>query len=332
MPPFVTMLEMLGGQYIVGALASIAELQIPDLVKDGPKSAAELAEKVGANPQNLFRLMRAAASVGVLAEGADGKFAQTPLSEVLCSDAKPSLRGFAAMHGREWLTNGWGNLTHTVRTGKRVLAEQYGNDLFQFFAQNPEEAKIFNQAMTDLSAVDGPALASTYSFEGLNSVVDIGGGVGLLLATVLHKNPHLRGTLMDMPHVIESAKTGPLHGVLDRCGFVSGDMFKKVPVGHDAYMMRHIIHDWPDDRCIQLLKACREAVNPGGKLLVIDSVIDPGNEYSPSKFLDLQMMLFPGGRERMEHEFAALFEQSGWKLNRVIKTAALDCWIEGVPG
>ena len=185
--------------------------------------------------------------------------------------------------------------------------------------------------MTELSMIDSPAVADAYSFDGIHSIVDIAGGHGLLLATILQRNPHLKGTLYEMPHVLEGAAGGPLKPVMERCTLSSGDMFSSVPPGADAYIMKHIIHDWPDELCLKILKACRKSVNEGGKLLVVDNVIQPGNDFSPGKFLDLQMLIFPSGSERTEKQFRDLFAAAGWKLNRIIPTAAPDSIVEGVP-
>lgn len=330
-PAHLGILQLMTGAYVAGAISCLAQLGIPDLVAAAPQSAEELAKKIGADPEALYRLMRATASVGVLAEEADGKFSQTPMSAVLRSDATPSLRAWTTMGGREWHGRGWSRLEYCVRTGKQALDQIYGAHIFDFLKQNPAEGEIFNDAMTELSMIDSPAVAEAYDFSGIRSIVDVGGGHGLLLATILKKNPHLRGTLYEMPHVVEGAKNGPLKPVLDRCTLASGDMFSSVPESVDAYIMKHIIHDWADDRCIQLLKACRKGVNPGGKLLVVDSVIQPGNDFSPGKFLDLQMLIFPGGRERTEKQFRDLFAASGWQLTRIIPTAASDSIVEGVP-
>jgi O-methyltransferase domain/Dimerisation domain len=330
-PAHVGMFQLLNGVFVAGTISCLAGLGIPDLVERGPKSAEELATELGADPRALYRLLRATASVGVLSEGPDGKFSETPLSAVLRSNANPSLRAFAMMHGREWHGLGWSQLEYCVRTGKPALDKIYGMPIFQFFEQRPEEAELFQQSMTDLSTIDGPAVAEAYSFEGIHSIVDVGGGHGLLLATILEKNPHLKGTLYDMTHVVAGAKDGPLKPVMDRCTIESGNMFHSVPAGADAYIMKHIIHDWPDEVCITLLKACRKSVNAGGKLLVVDNVIQPGNDFSPGKFLDIQMMIFPGGRERTEKQFRELFAAAGWKLRRVIPTAAPDSIVEGVP-
>jgi hypothetical protein len=325
------MLQILNGQHVAGAVSCLAALGIPDLVEKGPKSADELAKQIGATPQALYRLMRATASVGVLNEGPDGKFSETPLSAVLRTNANPSLHALAMMGVRDWHSRGWSDLEYCVRTGKQALDHIYGEHIFEFFTKRPEELQIFNDAMTSLSMMDSPAVAAAYSFDGIKSIVDVAGGHGLLLATILSRNPHLKGTLFEAPQVIEGAKSGALKSLLDRCTFASGDMFVSVPAGADAYIMKHIIHDWSDYLCLKLLKSCRAGINPGGKLLVVDAVIQPGNDFNPGKFLDLQMLIFPGGHERTEKQFSDLFAASGWKLSRVIPTAAVDSILEGIP-
>ncbi len=179
--------------------------------------------------------------------------------------------------------------------------------------------------------LDSPAVAEAYSFEGIHSIVDVAGGHGLLLATILQRNPSMKGTLYETPDAIEGARSGLLKPLTDRCTLISGDMFVTVPAGLDAYIMKHIIHDWPDDVCINILKSCRAGVNPGGKLLVVDEVILPGNDFAPGKFLDIQMMLFPGGMERTEKQFRDLLAASGWRLSRIIPTAAGISIVEGIP-
>jgi hypothetical protein len=321
---------MLNGAHVAGAISCLAQLGIPDLVEAGPKSAEELATELGVNPQALYRLMRATASVGVLSEGAAGKFSETPLSAILRSNATPSLRALAIMGGREWHGRGWSRLEYCVRTGKQAIDQIYGAPVFEYMQQNPEEGRIFNDAMTAISMIDSPAVADAYNFDGIHSIVDVAGGHGLLLATILQKNPHLKGTLYDLPHVVENAASGPLKTVVERCTVASGDMFSSVPAGADAYIMKHIIHDWPDDLCVKILTACRKGVNPSGKLLVVDNVIHAGNDFSSGKFLDLQMLIFPGGRERTEKQFRDLFVAAGWRLSRIIPTTAADSIVEGI--
>src|SRR5579864_7603714 len=283
-PAHVGVMQLLSASYIAGAVSCLAQMRIPDLVEAGPKSAKELASQIGADAEALYRLMRATASVGVLSEGPDGKFSETPLSAVLRSNGKPSLRAFAIMGGREWHGRGWSRLEYCVRTGQPAMEQIYGAPIFEYFKQHPEEAQIFNDAMTSISTGDSPAVVDAYSFEGIRSIVDVGGGHGLLLATILSRNPQMKGTLYDAPHVIEGAKNGPLEPVMERCTLASGDMFSSVPAGADAYIMKHIIHDWPDELCIKILKGCRKGVNSGGKLLVVDNVIQPGNDFAPGKF------------------------------------------------
>lgn len=325
------MFEILNGAHVAGTVSCIAQLGIPDLVENGPQSPQTLATQLKVQPEALYRVLRAAASVGVLGEGSDGRFSQTPLSAVLRRNANPSLRGLAVMSGREWHGLGWSHLADCVRTGRPALELLHGTSIFKFFQQNEEEARIFDEAMTALSTMDGPAVIEAYSFDGIRSIVDVAGGVGLLLATILEAHPQMRGTLYDLPHVIERAKQGPLRPMLDRCSFAFGDMFECVPEGSDAYTMKHIIHDWPDEQCVALLKACRRAVNRGGKLLVVDNVIQPGNEFSPGKFLDLQMLIFPGGKERTEQEFQNILSAAGWRLTRVIPTCVPESVLEAEP-
>jgi hypothetical protein len=330
-PAHVGIFQLIAGAHIAGAISCLARLGVPDMVEDGPKSAEDLATRIGAQPRELYRLMRATASVGVLAEGADGKFSETPMSAVLRSNANPSLRSFAIMSGREWHGLGWAHLEYCVRTGKQALDQIYGMPVFKYLEQHPEEGQIFDHAMTELSAIEGPAVAEAYDFSGIASIVDVAGGHGQMLATILARNPQMKGTLCDMPHVLKGATNGPLKPLMDRCAMTSADMFTAVPGGADGYIMKHILHDWPDELCVKILKACRKGVNPGGKLLVVDQVLQPGNDFHPGKFLDLQMLIFPGGCERTEKQFNELFAASGWRLNRVIPTRVPDSIVEGIP-
>jgi hypothetical protein len=236
----------------------------------------------------------------------------------------------AMMTTEEWQLRGSARLDYCIRTGKPAPEEVYGMPMFEYFRNNREAAAVFNAAMTSMSAMESPAVVDAYNFEGIGTIVDVAGGHGMLLATILGRYPRMRGTLYDQPGVIEGAKSGPLARVMDRCTLAAGDMFSAVPAGADAYIMKYIIHDWPDELCRKILRSCREGVNPGGKLLVVDSVIKPGNELDWGKVLDLEMMMFPGGRERTEQQFRELLASSGWRLNRVIPTASPLSVVEGV--
>lgn len=331
-PPHAAVLQITWIAPLVAfAVSHLARLGIPDLVEAGPKSADELARETGLDADALYRLMRATAAAGVLAEGPDGRFQQTPMSAVLRSDAVPSLRAMVIVTTDEWQLRGCERLDYCVRTGKQAPEAVYGKPLFQYFQEHPEVAATFNEAMTNMSTVESPAVAEAYGFGGIDSLVDVGGGHGLLLATILNRNPHMKGTLYDQPHVVEGAKSGPLAALLDRCALVGGDMFSSVPAGADVYIMKYIIHDWPDEKCLKILHACRAGVNPGGKLLVVDNVIQPGGGLDWGRVLDLEMLMFPGGRERTLEQFRDLLAGAGWRLSRVIPTASPLSIVEGVP-
>lgn len=330
-PPHVKVLEILFGAWASSAVSALAKLGVPDHLDSGPKTVAELAAATGSKEDLLYRLMRATASVGILSEGPDGKFSQTPMSAVLRKDGRPRLRHIAMFNSDEWHVRGWGKLDETVRTGERKVEEICGMPMFEFFPKNPEIGATFHHAMTDMSTLEAQPVADAYDFSGIGTLMDVAGGHGLLLATVLARYPGMKGIVYEMPSVVDSAAGGPTEPVKDRVTFVKGNMFESVPAGADAYMMKYIIHDWPDDVCIGILKRCRAGVNPGGKLLVVDAVVPLGGEFHMSKMMDLEMMLFPGGKERTEAEFRALFAASGWKVTRIVPTVTHLSIVEGVP-
>ncbi|MEO5923095.1 MAG: methyltransferase [Bryobacteraceae bacterium] len=330
-PPFAQTLQLVLGGWISSAVCTLARLGVPDHMDNTPRSAAEIAPKVGAKPDLLYRLMRATSAVGVLSETDDQRFVQTPTSAALRSDAVPCVRNVALFNGDEWHVRGWGLLDETIRTGERPTEKIYGMPLFEYLVSHPKEGKAFHDGMTDLSTIDSPAVAQAYDFSGIGSLTDVGGGHGLLISTILQHNAGMKGTLYDQPSVIAGAAGGPTESVKARITLTGGDMFASVPQGSDAYMMKYIIHDWPDDLCLKILKACRAGVNPGGKLLVVDMVVPGPNLMHMGKIADLEMMLFPSGKERTETEFRELFAEAGWKLTRVIPTASHVSIIEGVP-
>ena len=330
-PPFAQVLQLILGKWVSGTVCALAKLGVPDHVDDTPRSPEEIAAKIGAKPDLLYRLMRAGAGLGVLSETADGKFVQTPLSAALRTDAVPCVRNMAMFNSDEWHMRGWGLLDHTVRTGERPVEKIWGVPVFEYLHTNQAVGENFHRAMTDMSTVEGPPVADVYDFTGIQTITDVAGGYGLLLALILQKNPGMRGTLYDQPAVIAGAEAGPTAPVKDRVTYLGGDMFASVPAGSDAYIMKHIIHDWPDDLCVKLLQHCRAGVNAGGKLLVVEPVVPGPNEFHVGKIMDLEMMLFPSGKERTEAEFRDLFAKAGWKMTRVIPTASHVSIVEGVP-
>lgn len=325
------MFHLLAGKWVTSALSTAARLGIADHLESGSKAALELAEKVAVKEDPLYRLLRALASVGVFHEGAGRVFSQTPLSDLLRTNAKPCLRNFAMLMGDPWHVNCWMELTWSVETGKPAPYKIYGVGGFQHFAEHPEEAVNFNNAMTDLSLGDGPAVAAAYDFSQFKHLVDVGGGMGALLAAILEKSPALKGTLFDMPYVVDQARKLPLlSSFASRCSFEGGSFFEAVP-GADAYVMKYIIHDWDDAEAGVILKNCRKGIRAGGKLLVVDRVVGPANQPDLTKFMDLEMLVLPGGRERSEPEWRDLFSANGFRLERIIQTPGPMCIMEGSP-
>jgi len=232
----------------------------------------------------------------------------------------------------DWHIRCWEQLPWCVETGKPASYKLHGTGMFDWMAQHPEKTGNFNQAMTDLSSGDAAAVVESYDFSRFEHTVEVGGGHGTLLAAILDRVPKLRGTLFEMPHVIEGAKkAGILEPFSERCTLESGSFFESVTAGADAYFMKYIIHDWYDPECIKILGNCRKGIRSGGRLLVVDQVVPARNEPGVAKLMDLEMLVLPGGMERTEQEFRDLFAASGFKLERIIPTPGIQCIIEGVP-
>lgn len=331
LPPTAQVMQILMGTMTSAAVSAIARLGIPDHLQSGPKTVDELARAVGAHPDLLFRLMRATSSLGILSQTPNGEWEQTAMSDVLRSDAPVTLRDVATFFADDWHVRALASLDDTVRTGEQAIDRIYGMPVFAYFETDPKAAENFNRGMTAFSTAEAPAIVDAYDFSGIRSLTDVAGGHGLLLATILEHYPDMSGALFELPQVVQGLAGGPLEQFGNRARIVEGDMFTSIPSGAGAYIMKRIIHDWSDEQCGKLLSSCRAGVADGGKLLVIDSVVPTDLGFSPSKFMDLVMMLFSGGKERTEDEFRALFAASGWRLNRIIPTASPLSIIEGVP-
>lgn len=326
-------MQMLTGKWVAASLSVVAELGIADLLVPGEKSVDGLAAAVSAHAPSLYRVMRALASVGVFAETEPGRFTLTPLADCLRSDVPNSMRAFARFVGIPAASRSWEQLMHCVKTGETGLSKVSGvQSPFEYFKTHPEEQAIFDAAMTDNSRQSAPAVAQAYDFGKFRQLVDVAGGRGLLLGTILQQYPQLRGVLLDLPSVIAGARgTLASFGLDGRCQTVGGDFFQAVPEGADAYILKHIIHDWDDERSLTILRNVRKAMDRSGRLLVVETVIAPGNEPSFGKLLDLEMMVIPGGRERTEDEYRDLFKAAGFQLQQIHPTAAPPSVIEGVP-
>lgn len=326
------MLQIISGFWISRGVYVIAKLGIPDLLKSGPKTAEELAEATKMHAPSLFRILRALASVGVLSSANGGRFAQTPVSETLVTDAPGSLRWFAVSELGQEHYPAWGNLMHSVKTGDIAFDNFFGVDIWKYFQQNPEDAAVFNDSMSSVTAATNEAILSLYDFSNFGTVVDVGGGHGGLITSILKSNPKVKGVLFDAPQVIEGARPKlEAAGLAQRCETVAGDFFKSVPAGGDAYVMKWIIHDWDDEKSITILRNCRSRMRANGRLILVDCVVPESDEPHFSKFIDLNMLVMTGGKERTAKEFEQLLGAAGFKLLRIIPTELPTSIVEAEP-
>jgi hypothetical protein len=313
------------------ALGAVAQLRIADHLADGPRSAAYLAERTGANEDAIYRVLRALSTVNVFTENAPRTFALTPAGNLLRANVPGSVLDLVLWTCDAFHFRVYAELPESVRTGEPIGDKVVGMPVFEYLERNPELGSRFNNAMTNFSAGVAPAVLQAYDFSGIGVLVDVAGGHGMLLASILKQYPAMRGILFDAPHVIAGATAPESLGVADRCDKVAGDFFKAVPPGGDAYIMKHIIHDWNDERSGVILRNIRAGLagKPRGRVILVEAVIKPGNEPDLAKLIDLEMMLLPGGRERTEAEFRALFERNGFNLTRVVPTEAPLWVVEG---
>lgn len=329
-PPQAIIMQLSMGAMVTQAIFVAAKLDIADILADGEKHIDEIAREAGAHSPSLYRILRSLASLGVFNETQARTFANTPLSEVLRADIPGSMRDSMIFMGEPWHYNVYGNMLHSARTGGTAWKETHGVEVFDWFAKNSEASEIFNGCMSELSAGAAPPIVAGYDFSGIDTLADIAGGHGFLLSQILKANPNVKGILFDMEHVIAGA--GEMlrdHGVEARVETVSGDFFAEVPAA-DAYIMKHIIHDWDDERAVAIMQSIQRAMIGDGKLLLAEMVIPEGNEPHPGKMLDLEMLTSPGGLERTAAEYASLFERAGFKLNRIVPTSSPFSVIEGV--
>jgi hypothetical protein len=329
--PANQLLQMMTGYWISQSIYVVARLGIADLLAGGPRNCDEIAAITQAHGSSLYRVMRALASVGIFTEQASGTFSLTPTAELLRTGTPSSMRSLAMVYGNE-LYRAWGDFLHSVKTGQPAFDYHFGLGPFPYYAQHPDADRIFNEAMTGYTNQVANALSSTYDFSSTGTVVDVGGGYGTMIASILNRNPGLRGILFELPHVI--AASGP-HladaGVADRCERIDGDFFTSVPPGGDVYILSQILHDWDDEHCVALLDRCRSRMPDHGRLLVVETVLPSNEDPSFGKWLDLHMLAITGGRERTAEEYGALFRATGFSLSNVIPTPAGPSIVEAVP-
>lgn len=330
-PPPIQMLQIISGFWVARCVYVTAKLGIADLLKEGPKTAEELAAASGTHAQSLFRVLRALAPFGIITHDRNHRFGSTPLLDTFRSDVPGSLRAFAMTELGEEHYPAWGELLYSVRTGGVAFDKAFGEPCWEFFATHPENAQIFNDAMTGMTAQATEALHAVYQFTGIETIMDVGGGHGGFITSILARNQNMRGILFDSPQVIEGARSRmAASGVGDRCELVSGNFFESVPAGADAIILKWIIHDWNDEQSVAILRNCRRSLAEGGKLILVEAVVPETDEPHFSKFIDLNMLVMTGGRERTAAEFRKLYEDSGFRLTRIVPTESPFSVMEGV--
>lgn len=328
--PASQMARLISGYWISQAIYAAAKLGLADLLKNGPRTAEDLAHATQTHAPSLYRLLRALASVGVFAEDDQRRFSLTPLAETLRSDVPGSQWSMAVMMGEEHY-QAYGQLLYSVQTGETAFEKLYGAPIFEYLSKHPEQRIIFDAAMTGVHGRETGAMLEAYDFSGIRCLADVGGGSGAVIVSILRRYPEMRGILFDLADVADRARdTIAAAGLAGRCQAAGGDFFQSIPAGADAYLMRHIIHDWDDEQSIDILRSIHGAMRGDGRLLIVESVISPGNDPFFGKLLDLTMLVIPGGQERTEDQFRRLLKAAGFKLVKVTPTEAEVSVIEAV--
>ena len=315
------LLQMINAGWMTQAIATAVQLRLPERLSNGPLPADRLAQAAECDAPSLLRLLRALTSLELLSEEPEGEFALTELGRLLRSDVDGSVAAWATLSGSRLWTN-WARLPDSVRTGRSARELARGESGFEHLDEDPDAARVFNRAMTDLTKPIARAAVAAIDFTGVRTVVDVGGGAGKLLATILAAHPGMRGVLFDMAHA-RSMATEVLAsaGVADRCELATGSFFDAVPGGADAYLLKSILHDWDDERCATILARCREAMPAHARLFVLERMMPRRLSSAPAdrEFArsDLNMLVGPGGRERTEAAYRELLQAAGLHAVRI---------------
>ncbi len=334
--PHVALMQLFHGHRATQAVLVFSNLGIADLLKTGPQHYSKLAQDTGTHAPSLYRLLRYLASLGVIFEAKNGDFALTSVGEQLQTGVPGSESAFARFFAEPWFQEPWTNLLHSIKTGETAFNYVHGVGLFQYLERNPKASEIFNAAMTEGSIQSSAAIVAAYDFSNFKTIVDVGGGHGSLLISILTANQTLHGILFDRNEVINGArKRIESAGLAGRCKVVAGDFFHEVLSGFEAYVLRQIVHDWDNSRNFQILTNIRRAIAPGGKLLIAELLLPPHMDGSPLSQLgfarDINMMVSTGGQERTEGEFRALLDSAGFKLTKIIPTQPPYYLLEAMP-
>jgi hypothetical protein len=336
-PPGIRRMVDLGDKitasWIAQGIHAVATLGVADHMSRRPVAVSELASEVGANEDALYRVLRMLAPAGMFVEHAERRFSLTELGELLRSDSPNSMRSFAIYNGVPWHWGMWGELAASVRTGTPAPPDGAGTSLFEFLAKDAEAAATFDAAMADLSNARDVSAISGYDFGRFKTVVDVGGGEGRLLKSVLAAYPNINGVLFDLPEVIERAIPRMIaDGFAPRCTLVPGSFFESVPADADAYLLKQVLHDWQDDKAVAILRSCRAAMNRDGVVLIIEMLVPDGSEPSLAKLADVEMLVATGGRERTLSQYDALLAKAGLRRSGTHQTRSPFTIIEAQPG
>lgn len=331
-PAPIALLELAQGSMITQAIYVAAELRLADALSDGPLPAEKIARIVNADPEAVYRLLRLLSSYSIFAEHSDGRFKLTPMADALRSDTPNSMRGMAVLMGHPTHWEDWSHLVNSVRTGEPSLPKLRGMGAFEYLESNPAYGTVFNQGMTNLSDLETDPILAAYDFSRFNTIVDVGGGRGALLAGILQRATNSRGILFDARAVGSGAESLLEEaGVAGRCTIESGGLFDPVSPGGDAYILKHIVHDWPESKALEILKNVRDAISAEGKLLLIEFVPTQGNAQHIGKLVDLWLMLLVGGKERTARQYSELLASAGFQLDRVVHTASSASIVQARP-
>ena len=332
MNPAEQVLQVATGYIASACLYAAMKLDIADRLSSGPKTTAELAVAGGAQEDAVYRVLRLLASLGIFDEVAPKTFALTPAAELLRKDTPGSLRGIAFFLGDPNHLRVYADVMHSLTTGKPAIELTLGMSLFEYLDKHPDYSRIFNDAMTSFSAPSAAAAIEAYDFSDTGTIVDVAGGHGELLISILKACPKVHGIVTDLDHVVQGAPARiDAAGLSDRMQAVPCDFFKAVPAGGDTYLMKHIIHDWQDEQSIVILKNIATAMgSKKGRLILIEPVLASGNARDFGKLLDIEMMLYPGGRERTAEEFRSLFDRAGFSLTKIVPTKSPVSVVEAV--
>ena len=331
-PTFDRLRLLLGGYEITQLLYVIAELRIADLLAEGSLTANELALETGTHAASLRRVLRGVTGLGVLTENEHGRFALTSLSQRLREDVPGSLLPLALSYGRRWRWDAWGHLIDSVRTGETAFEHAHGLALYPFLAEHRDAAADFNGHMALLAEEHGRAVASVYDFSKTRLLVDVGGGEGALVESILQTYDDVQAIVFDSPvAVLQAQRRLSEAGLAGRATFEAGDFFTSIPAGGDTYTLTNVVHDWDDEHAVAILRACRRAMTNTARLLVIQNLASTDSERSPVNVFDISLLVLSGGRERTLDEYKELLAAGGLSLERVVAPSSGPSILEARP-